>query len=581
VSRLILAACRPESTLPAVLAAVAVFSAASPAAAQFVDVTPPNLADAGRAWGVVFTDFDGDGEPDIYFQNTDIAPSRLLLHDTGDTFVDAPALPIPWALDPSVADYDEDGDLDLYLSFPGSTNKLLRNDGAGTFSLATFAPLDDGGQSRCSGWADYDLDGDLDVYLANILAGENKLLRNDGRVEFTDVTTAAISNPNPTEGTAWGDYDNDGDPDLFVQGPWSNPNQLLRNDGAAGFTDVASGILLGTSKSGRGAAWADYDNDGDLDLFLANEYTNQSQLLRNDGADSFVDVSGGVLDQGGQAFGCGWADYDNDGWLDLYVAMYGEPILKPNKLFHNEGDGTFTDVAVPGMTDSSQTLAAAWADYDGDGDLDLYCADYEMPNRLYRNDLANGNHWLHVDLVGATSNTFGVGARITLQAGGMQQIREVGGDMGYMSRGSLTAEFGLGAATTVDALTVRWPTGAMQVVPVAAVDQRITVTETSPATGAPAIADAGGPRFLGGTPNPFRDATSLRYVLPAAGPVRLTVHDVAGRRVAVLEDGVREAGGHVVAWDGLVGGKRAGAGVYFVRLTAGRTVRTGRVTVLR
>ncbi|MBZ0268170.1 CRTAC1 family protein, partial [bacterium] len=459
---------------PAVLAVLAVLAAALPAAAQFTDVTPVHLADPGRAWGVVFTDFDGDGEPDIYFQNTAGTVSRLLLHDTGDTFVDAPSLPIPWALDPSAADYDNDGDLDLYLSFPGSTNKLLRNDGAATFAVATFAPLDDAGQSRCSGWADYDLDGDLDVYLANILAGENRLLRNDGAREFADVTVTPLTNGNPTEGVAWGDYDNDGDPDLFVQGPWSNPNMLLRNDGAAGFADVATGLLLGAGKSGRGAAWADYDNDGDLDLFLANEYTDQSQLLRNDGAAGFSDATGGVLDQGGQAFGCGWGDYDNDGWLDLYVAMYGEPILKPNKLFHNEGDGTFTDVAMPGVTDSSQTLAAAWADYDGDGDLDLYCADYETPSRLFRNDAANGNHWLHVDLVGTTSNTFGVGARITLQAGGLQQIREVGGDMGYMSRGSLTAEFGLGAATAVDALTVRWPTGVEQIVPVAGVDQRIT-----------------------------------------------------------------------------------------------------------
>ena len=578
----------PRTPTLAARAAAALFlllaAAARPAAAQFTNVAGPELADAGRAWGVVFTDLDGDGSPDLYFQNTALTPSRLFLHVAADSFVAAPAIPVAYTLDPTAADYDNDGDLDLFLHSPGLADHMLRNDGAGVFTDATVAPLNDAGQARCAGWADYDLDGDLDVYLGmGLTIGVNKLLRNDGARSFVDVTTPELA-VEGGEGVAWGDVDGDGDPDLFLQRGGGMANVLLRNDGAAGFANVTAGALTDPGTSGRGAAWADWDNDGDLDMYLANEYGG-SRLLRNDGTE-FADVTGDspALTFPGQAFACGWADYDNDGWLDLYVTTYS--FAAPDKLFHNEGDGTFTDAAVPGMTDGTDTLAAAWADYDGDGDLDLYCADYETPNRLYRNDLANGNHWLQVDLVGTTTNHFGVGARILLAAGGMQQLREVGTDMGYMCQGSMTAEFGLGAATSVDAIGVQWPTGVFQVVEVAGVDQRITVVETSPGVGSPVVAAAGGDdelRLMPVAPNPFRGEAQVRFVMPGAGgAVRLTVHDVAGRCVAVLAEGVRGGGAQTVTWDGrALGGGRVPAGVYFVRLEAAGGVKGERVVLTR
>lgn len=575
------AACRP-AVVPLVAALISGVAAAPPAAAQFTEVTPPGLADAGRAWGVVFTDLNGDGSPDVYFQNTAITASRLFLHVAGDSFVQAPTFPVPYATNPTAADYDQDGDLDLFLHTPGPPDKLMRNEGGGVFTDATFPPLNDPGQARCAGWADYDLDGDLDVYLGmGLNIGVNKLLRNDGAREFLDVTTPALAVAGG-EGVNWGDVDADGDPDLFLQRGGGLANVLLRNDGAAGFASVDAGALTAPGTSGRGAAWADHDNDGDLDMYLANEFGG-SRLLRND-AGVFADITGDspALTFPGQAFACGWADYDNDGRLDLYVTTFaGGPA---NKLFHNEGDGTFTDVPAPGVTAGSNSLAAAWADYDGDGDMDLYCADYEEPNRLYRNDLANGNHWLHVDLVGTVSNRFGVGAKVMVLAGGVQQLREVGTDMGYMSQGSLTAEFGLGAATSVDALSVLWPTGEFQVVEVAGVDQRVTVVEAGPTVGSPVVASGDRAlRLMPPAPNPFRTETRVRFALPGAGgSARLTVHDVAGRRVAVIADGGSAGGWHAATWDGRAAdGTRVPPGVYFLRLEAASGVRAGRVVVAR
>jgi len=348
---------------------------------------------------------------------------------------------------------------------------------------------------------------------------------------------------------------------------------------------VTAPPLDGGTTSGRGAAWGDFDNDGDLDLFLANEYTDACKLLRNDGASGFADVTTPEIAQASQAFGCGWADYDNDGWLDLYVATYGVGgVGAPNRLHHNQGDGTFVSVLLGAVTDTSRTLAAAWADYDADGDLDLYCAEYEAPNRLLRNDAANGNHWLHVDLVGTVSNSLGVGARIVLSAGGLQQLREVGGDMGYLSQGSFTAEFGLGAATSVDQLVVRWPSGIVQPVAVGGVDQRITVVEEAGAVAAPepVAAAAGGVRLLGGAPSPFRASTTIRFVLPSAAPVRLSVHDLRGRRVAVLVQENRLEGDHAVTWSGFAAdGRSAPSGVYFLRLDAGGEVSTKRIVKVR
>ena len=216
-----------------------------------------------------------------------------------------------------------------------------------------------------------------------------------GAQQFTDVTDAAgVANSSASQqrlGTnlAWGDYDGDGDLDLYVTN-WGSSvsrsdNRLYRNDGDGTFTDVAGAAGVSDSRNSIAALWGDYDNDGDLDLYVVN-FFEQDQLYRNNGSGSFSRVTGSagvnVISQGSEA-GAAWGDYDGDGDLDLYLCKY----YFPNSLYHNNGDGTFSEVAVSsGVADIRDSEDAAWGDYDGDGDLDLYVVNREQNNALYRND---------------------------------------------------------------------------------------------------------------------------------------------------------------------------------------------------
>jgi hypothetical protein len=402
-------------------------------------------------------------------------------------FIDATTFPLAdvgGGMGVAWGDYDNDGDLDLYLVNFRSANKLFQNDGVGGFTDATGGlPLGDTGDGFGMAWGDYDNDGHLDLFVAN--NGGNKLFRNDGVGGFTDVTSGPLGGTVGDRGVAWGDYDNDGDLDLYLANAVSGEsnNKLFRNDGAGGFTDVTSGPLGGNTYSSGGVAWGDYDNDGDLDLYLANNGTNQ--LLRNSGPPgfTFTDVtSGPVGDDIGVGQGVAWGDYDNDGDLDLYVVNAGTGFAG-DKLLRNDGGGVFSDATSGPLGDfGDDGVGVAWGDYDNDGDLDLYVAN-DGANKLFQNEVPVGNHWLHIDLVGVISNRSGIGARVRLVAGGVSQIREVSGGSGFLSQNSLTVEFGVGSATVVDLLEVTWPSGIVQALTGVSVDQRLEVEEANTPVG--------------------------------------------------------------------------------------------------
>jgi ASPIC/UnbV protein/VCBS repeat protein/flagellar hook capping protein FlgD len=268
---------------------------------------------------------------------------------------------------------------------------------AAQFTAVTRGPLGDQGSGFGVAWGDYDNDGDPDLYLVN--DGPNLLLRNDGNGNFTDVTSPPLDNAGNGGAAVWGDYDNDGDLDLYLVN-YLSANRLFRNDGAAGFTDVTAGPL-GDAGAGQGAAWADYDLDGDLDLYLVN-YGTPNRLLRNDGG-TFVDATSGPLADAGWGVAAAWGDYDNDGDPDLYITNDG-----PNRLLRNDGGGVFT--RVPGLVieDGGAGQGAAWGDFDNDGDLDLYVANWGTANKLIRNDGGNRFAALKLSPLGDTGNTTGV-----------------------------------------------------------------------------------------------------------------------------------------------------------------------------
>jgi hypothetical protein len=353
----------------------------------------------------------------------------------------------------------------------------------------------------------------------------NLLLENQGDGTFALATPEALEIPGPSAGVAWGDYDNDGDLDIYVTN--EGGNHLVRNDNGT-FTDVTSSPVNDPMK-GRGAAWGDYDLDGDLDLYLVN-YDSENRLFRNDGGGSFVkvpDCTPAPLEDGGKGFSTAWADYDKDGDLDIYAATDGR-------------------------------------------------------NGLYRNELAQEHHWLEVNLVGVISNSYGQGARVRIVAGGVSQMREMAGASGYVSQGPLNALFGLGTVTTVDTVEVRWPTGNSQTLCGVACDQRLEITEDVAGLEdyerAPKVF-----RLYANRPNPFRGATAIRYDLPERTLVDLKVYDVSGRLIRTLiYRGLTEPGRHTTHWDGRnAEGRPVAPGIYFCRLIAGEHIGIQRMVLLK
>ena len=292
-----------------------------------------------------------------------------------------------------IADYDNDGDLDIFVGFNGQPNRLYRNDG-GTFTdVAPQVGIADNDVTRAAAWGDYNGDGHLDLFVGFVSrqGSSNRLYENsgDGR-RFTDVTEAAgIGMTGSFRQVSWVDYDNDGDVDLFL-GLRDKPNVLFRNDNGR-FTDVAASMGVDDPRRTVGAAWFDFDKDGDLDLAVANMDGDANGLFRNDGT-RFVDVAAAAgLDNGGRALGFSsygsvrptLGDFDNDGNIDVFMANYGA-----NGLFRNLGDGGFENVAPRmGVAIDSRYDTATWGDYDNDGRLDLYVNGTVGGGRNYRDYL--------------------------------------------------------------------------------------------------------------------------------------------------------------------------------------------------
>ncbi len=439
---------------------------------SFTDATFSALRNNSRSTrGIAWGDYDNDNDLDIYLSNY-YMPNNLYQNDGSGNFTDVAGSPINDA-DPGTGvawgDYDNDGYLDLYnvkFSILGAihANSLFHNEGDGTFTDATPAVLADTGWSAGMGWADYDLDGDIDIFFTSetYYGQGSKLMRNDGGGNFTDVTSTAVPpSSNDDEDIAWGDYNNDGYDDIYITSLGASlRNYLFRNNGDGTFTDMpAAPVTLYTSS--YCASWGDYNNDGYLDLFVGG-YNYGNYLFRNNGDGTFTDVSSSPLSDVGPTVDVAWGDYDNDMDLDIYLVND----RKLNKLLRNDGGGVFTDITVPALAiiDSLLSNSAAWGDYDADGDIDLLASAHEQYGEyLFRNRVGANNNWLYVNLVGTNANYYGIGARIRVVAGGISQIREVDGGSNRYSQNSLKAEFGLGSNTMADTVEITWPTTAKTV----------------------------------------------------------------------------------------------------------------------
>lgn len=435
----------------------------------------PAWADVDRDGWVDLLLFNFNGRNALYRNNGD----GTFTKDLGDPITQT-ATPVIGA---AVTDLDNDGYADACVAnINQSGNLLFLNNGSGNFVRITNSVRgtltgDRGNFSSCSA-ADIDGDGFLDVYFSN-RDGAGFLYRNSGDGQFQRVTDRMpISTLGAGYGCPWGDYNDDGLPDLFVGR--DDRNLVYRNLGGGSFLLDTNSILYRDPKGVSGAGFADCNNDGHLDFFAGNGLGGGSGFYLNNGDGSFTKVTNSVvtMDKGKISGGPSFADYDNDGDLDLFVGR-GSNSPVNSALFANNGDGTFVEIKTGSLVaDLGRTGGSGWADFDRDGFMDLVAANIEgVGGFLYRNN-GNSNHWLVVRLEGTSSPRSAIGSRVYLEADGIPgvQLRELSTGDGF-SGGTESAHFGLGQARQARSVRIRWSSGIEQTFTNLTADQILTFRE--------------------------------------------------------------------------------------------------------
>lgn len=492
--------------------------------------------------GVALLDYDNDGYLDIYFVNSltvDLVKankktkSALYRNNRDGTFTDvsdkARVADTGWGMGAAVGDYNNDGFVDIYVTAVGPDH-LLKNNGDGTFTDVTrTARVGDPRWGAGASFVDYDHDGKLDLFVTNYVAFDFKkmpefgvgklcqykgvpvqcgprglpgdgdtLYRNNGDGTFADVTQkAGVSDPEGYYGmqVICSDFDEDGLIDIFVAND-STPNFLYQNKGDGTFKEVGfiSGTAVnenGSEQGSMGATIGDYNHDGKFDLFITNFDDDYNTLYHGDGQMSFTDVSYKANVAAVSLPYVGWGtkffDYDNDGWVDLFVAnghVYPQiPTYRQRNLFHrNNRDGTFTEIAEqlgPAFQEKRVGRGVAFGDLDNDGDVDIVINNLDGAPQVLRNEGGNGNNSVLIKLVGVKSNRDGIGARIKIVSGDLSQIDEVRSGDSYISQSDLRLHYGFEKRTKIDLIEVRWPSGNVDKIEDAKMNRIVTIKEGS------------------------------------------------------------------------------------------------------
>ena len=451
---------------------------------RFEQVQPELFAAAG-AQPNCWSDFDNDGDPDLFVGFKGSLPNRLYRNDQG-TFVEVAAqmgiADLPDTRAAAWGDFDADGNADLYVGFShkaATRNKLYRNEGGKFVDLAHDMGVDVVGETRQISWIDFDNDGRIDLFVA-FRDAPNMLFHNEGN-RFVDVAKdMGVDDPRKTVGAIWFDFDQSGRLSVFTANQDGTLNGLFRNEGKR-FVDVAH--ELGMDAAGRlphsgsnGPSVIDYDNDGRLDLFVASY--GENFLFHNDGDGRFTNrVAAAGLLGGDQATPSNWGDYDNDGWPDLYVSSYVQRPLNEHDHFYRNSGSHFSDVIPWEMLKNGATHGIQWADFDGNGALDLAIAN-NNPNghhSLWRNMLPEerAGQSLQVMVVDRKGRHSKAGSEVRLYSAGTPKVlgtRLVDTGSGYCSQNILPVHFGLPSAGLVDVEVTALTSAGRQITRVSNVD---------------------------------------------------------------------------------------------------------------
>jgi hypothetical protein len=576
---------------------------------QITDAGNPIVSDAGVPIGAYagasWVDYDADGDLDLF-----VNLRGLYRNDGGEHFVKITSL-VTTPFGNSWADFDNDGDVDLFVSGPNSF--AFRNDGNDTFTKLLAGGAADTSANRGWGcaWGDYDNDGFADLVVAHPAgfvggATTNTLLHNDGGISFTRVDTSIVmTGLAPYTVPTWSDYDLDGDIDLFFgSGPVDGtlaPDYLYRNmlkeTANPYFERILSGALATDGRDGQVFNWIDYDNDGDLDVYITNYRGNggiglANDLYQNDGG-IFTKMTGeqvgSIVTDQARSLASVWQDFDHDGDLDCFVTNDG-----PASVYYvNNGDGTFTRTDTVAIYGGSRRYGATAGDYDNDGDMDLFVSGVSTSKGLFRNESGNSLNWSQVECFGDPargSSRSALGARVRMKAtvNGTPtwQLREVSAQNSFNSQNSLRVHFGLGNATLIDSLIIEWPSDSTEVYTNLTPNHILIVTEGQGLVVVDVAAEhplqPASFKLHANYPNPFNPSTVIGYRLSVGSEITLRIFNVLGQEVRTLVSGQRSAGQHSVTWDGRDNaGRTVASGVYLYRLKADGFVQSRKMMLLK
>lgn len=488
-------------------------------AQNFVKITKGVFAaDSADHNGAAWIDYDNDGDLDIF--TVSAAPpnnfAALYRNDGNDQFTKITTgelvnIANGW-FGTSWADINNDGNLDVFIGggYTRMGSMVYNGDGKGGFRRnESWFPWNEVILGWTGAWGDYDNDGHVDLVVIhpfNFLgtpASSNFLFHNNGDGTFAEINNTPITATTaPFTVGSWSDYDQDGDIDLFIgSGPANGTlapdfhfKNMLKETGKATFQPITDSLIATDSLDGQTWNWIDYDNDGDLDAYMTNYFAPAgmaNRLYRNDGGKfKRVTDAGPIVTDVDISLANVWGDFDNDGDLDCYVANGG--LRAANKYYRNNGNGTFESVVTAATeVDSTVCWGAAAGDYDNDGDLDLFVATKLMfrkgqpgravPDWLFRNNVDKSNHWINIECIGKTSNRSALGTKIktktTINGKSVMQMREISAQNTFNGQNELRVHFGFGQTKTIDEVTIHWPSGRTEIFKNVKTDQFLVATE--------------------------------------------------------------------------------------------------------
>lgn len=571
-------------------AALLVILMMSQAYSQFTKVTTGAFVnDGGASRSVNFIDYDNDGDLDLYVSNGKrFGQKSFMYQNNGGEFTRIfnmgpinDSLPFDGA---SWGDFDNDGNIDMCaVTWYDSVSVLYKNDGSGNFTFLGSSPIvTNRGFSETCSWGDYDNDGLIDLIVTNSRStnSRNRLYKNLGSGNFVSVDSGAIYTDvgSKSRGASWVDIDGDGKLDLFIANEEGASDYMYKNNGNGYFTKITGIAPVTNGGDTWSASWGDYDNDGDLDLFAADRSSGTCKLYRNEGAFTFTQITDGIIVNDPGFYACtGWGDYDNDGDLDMFITQAYKSPNSPinNNLYKNllieTGTPSFEKITTGDLVnDPGYSYGFAWADWDEDGDLDIFTArtyNENQNNSAFINN-GSGNRSLIIKLQGGPTNRSAIGSKVwvkvEINSVSRWLLRDVSGQSGYCGQ-NLDLHFGVGAAYSVDSIRIEWLSGEVERFANIMSNQTLRIVEGQGIIGIQQISNEvpQGFKLEQNYPNPFNPVTNIKFEVPQTSDVKLIVHDISGKEIATLLNSRVTAGTYSVDFNAA----HLSSGVYFYTLS--------------